>query len=119
MPTLTDLLRRDLLAARRGGDRAAAATLRATLAALANAEAVPVDDAAPRGASEHVAGLGAGPTEAERRLLPEAEQVTLVRAEIAELHEAAAAYERVDGSRAEDARAGAAVLERVLAHHAG
>ena len=52
-------------------------------------------------------------------MLPEAAQVALVRAEIAELHEAATAYERVDRSRADDARAGAAVLERVLADHAG
>ena len=119
MPTLTDLLRGELLAARRGGDRAVAATLRSTLSALANAEAVPVDTAAPRGASEHVAGLGVGATEAERRVLPEAAQVALVRAEIAELHVAATAYERVDRSRAGDALAGVAVLERVLAGHAG
>ncbi len=119
MPTLTDLLRRELLTARRTGDRAAAATLRSTLSALANAEAVPVDDDATRGASEHVAGLGVGPTEAERQELTEVAQVALVRAEIAELHEAATAYEPVDRSRAEGARAGAAVLERVLAGRAG
>ena len=66
---LSDLLRDELLRARRAGDRAIAATVRTTLAALANAEAVPADvvlENAVAEGSEHVAGarLGVGAGEA-------------------------------------------------------
>jgi hypothetical protein len=119
MTSLTDLLRRALLEARRDGDRAATASLRAALATLANAEAVPVAADAPTVASEHVAGLGSGPTEAERRELTTDEQRVAVHEEIADLEAAATTYDGVDPDRAEAARAGARVLRRVLSDHEG
>lgn len=112
MLTLTEALRRELLGARRGGDRAVAAALRATLTALANAEAVAV---AHPGAGAPTSGLGAGSTEVPRREVTDAEQVALVHAETGELLEAARTYDEIDPDRAAAAREGARVLERVLA----
>ena len=123
--TIAAALQRELLLARRGGERAVAAALRTALAGLANAEAVPQADppAVPEAgagledADEHVAGSrqGVGAAEAERRHVGAAEQEALVRGEIDDLRAAAAAYDALDPRRAADARAGAAVLERVLA----
>jgi hypothetical protein len=104
--TLTDALDRALLTARKAGDRPATAALRTALAALANATAVALED------------VPAGTVEADRRLLAEAEQRGLVLAEVDDLHAAAAAYDGVDPGRAADARAGAALLQRVLAETA-
>ena len=103
---LTDALDRELLTARKAGDKAATSALRTALAALSNAEAVAAED------------LPDGTVEAVRRLVEEAEQRGLVLAEVDDLHAAAAAYDEVDPGRAADARAGAAVLERVLAETA-
>ena len=116
---LTELLSEELISARRNGDRAVAATIRTTLAALANAEAVPVERPAdvPMTGSAHVAGarLGVGAGETPRRELSMREQRGIVRGEIASLQEAARLYERVDPARAEDARRGAATLTDLLA----
>lgn len=79
-------LRAALTPAMRARDTAAVAALRSALAALDNAGAVPTstDPASP--ASEHVAGAvaGVGAAEVARRELTEAEQVAIVRAEVAE-----------------------------------
>ena len=66
---LRDRLRSALLEARRARDTEAASTLRTALAALENAEAVPVGETS--GAIED-APLGAGATEARRRVLSDA-----------------------------------------------
>jgi len=116
---LTELLSQELVVARRNGDRAVAASIRTTLAALANAEAVPIEGPAdvPMTGSAHVAGarLGVSAGEAPRRALSVREQRSLVRGEIASLQEAARLYERVDPERAADARRGAAALTDLLA----
>lgn len=114
--TLTDLLHDELLRARRSGDRAIAAALRTTLAALSNAEAVPVDERWASGGSEHVAGarLGVGAAEAARRELTDVDRHRILRAEIASLEEAARIYDEPDPGRAEEARRGAALLVGVL-----
>jgi hypothetical protein len=103
---LTDALDRALLIARKAGDRPATAALRTALAAIANAEAVAPGD------------VPAGTVETDRRFLAEAERRGLVLAEVADLHAAAAAYDELDPGRAGDARAGAALLEEVLAETA-
>jgi len=115
--TVLPVLQRELLAARRDGDRAAAAALRTTLAALANAEAVPADGVVGADDDAHVAGSrrGAGAAEAERRTVTEAEQQAIVRAELDDLRSAAAAYDSLDPQRAAVARSGADTLARVLA----
>ena len=77
-------------------DRAAVAALRATIAAIDNAEAIiPAEDGTRQSlAIEHVP-IGVGATEAARQVLTEADVERIVRAEIAERESAAADYERV------------------------
>lgn len=111
-------LRAELTAALKARDRAAIAALRSALAAIENAEAVPVD-APPAGTSgnEHVAGasLGVGAAEAERRLLTEEQVREIVAAEVRERTEAAAEYQRLgQPETAARLQAEAAVLSRVL-----
>ncbi|MFC5658180.1 hypothetical protein [Streptomyces nogalater] len=74
----------------RARDKAAVSALRGTLAALDNAEAVPVGEAALRGVALEQSPLGAGTTEAARRELSEHDVIDVVRAEAAERLEAAA-----------------------------
>ncbi|MFF4114979.1 GatB/YqeY domain-containing protein [Streptomyces sp. NPDC001714] len=99
----------------RARDKAAVSALRATLAALDNAEAVSVDETELRGLALEASPVGAGATEAARRELSEHDVVRVVRAEAAERLEAAAqltapAY----ADRAERLRAEAAVLLRFV-----
>ncbi|MBB6074732.1 hypothetical protein HNR57_000616 [Streptomyces paradoxus] len=101
--------------AMRARDKAAVSALRATLATLDNAEAVPLDESAPRAAALEASPVGAGATEAARRELSERETVDLVRAEAAERLEAAARLTApAHADRAERLRAEAAVLLRFL-----
>jgi uncharacterized protein YqeY len=104
--------------AMRARDRAAVSALRATLAALDNAEAVPLDEmdeTAPRAAALEASPVGAGATEAARRELSEEEMVDVVRAEAAERLEAAAHLTApAHADRAERLRTEAAVLLRFL-----
>ena len=73
MSALADRLRSDLTTALRARDRTTATVLRTVLGAIANAEAVPVPQAAPPVAEGAIAGasLGLGATEAPRRELDE------------------------------------------------
>jgi hypothetical protein len=93
---LRERLRDGLRAALRSRDMVAAAALRSALGAIANAEAVPVDQsAADPTTSQHVAGAaaGLGAAEAQRRGLTGAEVGQIVDAEITERMAAAADYE--------------------------
>jgi uncharacterized protein len=83
-------MRQALPAAMRARDKVAVSALRATLAALDNAEAVPVDEAQLRGVALEHAPTGVGVTEAARRELSEHRVVEIVRAEAAERLEVAA-----------------------------
>ncbi|MFC9844360.1 hypothetical protein ACFWFF_17840 [Streptomyces sp. NPDC060223] len=74
----------------RARDKAAVSALRATLAALDNAEAVPVGEAELRGLALEQSPVGVGTTEAARRELSESTVVSVVRAEAAERLEVAA-----------------------------
>lgn len=108
-------MRQALPEAMRARDKVAVSALRATLAALDNAEAVPVDDDATRGLALEQSPVGAGATEAVRRELSEAGVADIVRAEATERLEAAAqltAPAHID--RAARLRAEAAVLLRLL-----
>jgi len=101
----------------------AAAALRSALAAIANAEAIPVSGSGTAPAtSPHfagtAAGLGAG--EAQRRLLTEAEIGQIVETEIGERQAVAAEYEH--GGHAERAaklRREAHALRDVLDRQSG
>jgi uncharacterized protein len=108
-------MRQALLEAMRARDRAAVSALRATLAALDNAEAVPVGEDALRGVALEQSPVGAGATEAARRGLSESDEAAIVRAEADERLEAAAqltAPAHVD--RVARLRAEAAVLQHFL-----
>lgn len=99
----------------RAGDKAAVSALRATLGALDNAEAVPVEETALRGLALEQSPVGAGATEAARRELSEDSVVEVVKAEAAERLEVAAQLTApAHGQRAARLRAEAAVLLRFL-----
>jgi hypothetical protein len=115
-------LRDRLTTAMRERDRDLVSALRSTLAALDNAEAVPLRDASgvgrPLTSSEHVAGaaIGVGAAEVERRVLGPGDERAVVADEVAGLREAAGHRRRAgDTSGAEVAEAAARLLEGVLA----
>ncbi|WP_307071684.1 hypothetical protein [Streptomyces sp. B3I8] len=99
----------------RARDKAAVSALRVTLAALDNAEAVPVDEADAHGPAIEQSPTGAGTTEAPRRELSEHEMATIVRAEADERLEAAAQLTSpAHAPRATRLRTEAEVLLRLL-----
>ncbi|WP_280671786.1 MULTISPECIES: hypothetical protein [unclassified Kitasatospora] len=99
----------------RARDKAAVSALRTTLAALDNAEAVPVDEAELRGMALEQSPVGVGTTEAARRELSERDVVAVVRAEAVERLEAAAQLSApAHAERAARLRAEAAVLLGLL-----
>lgn len=107
-------MREALPEAMRARDKAAVSALRGTLAALDNAEAVPVGTA-PRAGALEASPVGVGATEAARRELDERDVADIVRAEASERLEAAAQLTApVHAARAERLRAEAAVLLRFL-----
>jgi hypothetical protein len=116
MSSLRVRLRRALPEAMRARDKVAVSALRATLAALDNAEAVPLDDAALRGGSAlEQSPVGVGATEAVRRELSEGDVERIVRAEAGERLEVAAGLTApAHAERAALLRAEAAVLLRIL-----
>ena len=105
--SLRDRLRVALLAARRARDAQTVSTLRNALAALENAEAVPTGVAS--GAIED-APVGVGATEAQRRVLTDADELAVLDSEIASLEEASRAYADSVPERAVAARAAAQML---------
>ena len=116
-------LRSRLTAAMRDRDRQTTAVLRSAVAAIENAEAVPVVDlpvstTSASTTSAEVAGsaLGVGASEAPRRDLDAAAERAVVLAEVAALVEAERTYAAAgDATRAHSASAGIAVLQSVLA----
>lgn len=83
-------MRRALPEAMRARDTVAVSALRATLTALDNAEAVPVDEAELNGLVIEQSPVGAGAAEAVRRELSERDVADIVRADATERLEAAA-----------------------------
>ncbi|HET8987276.1 MAG TPA: hypothetical protein VFN43_02100 [Humibacillus sp.] len=117
--TLRIALRSRLTIAMRARDRGAIAVLRNAVAAIENAEAVPVAEvstsATTSGATFAGSTLGVGATEARRRVLDDASERALVVAEVAALVEAEQAYAAAgDPTRARSASDGVAVLKAVL-----
>ncbi|MCK8437545.1 hypothetical protein G3I77_32475 [Streptomyces sp. D2-8] len=99
----------------RARDKAAVSALRSTLAALDNAEAVPLADTAPRAGALEASPVGAGATEAARRELSERDVLHVVRAEADERLAAADHLTTpAHADRAARLRAEAAVLLRFL-----
>ncbi|MGW4489070.1 GatB/YqeY domain-containing protein [Amycolatopsis sp. NPDC004368] len=88
-------LRAGLKTALKNRDRVATTALRAALAAIDNAEAVPVDQPlSTASGTEHVVGaaLGVGAAEAARRELSDADVRAIVENEVVERATAAAEY---------------------------
>ena len=116
---MTDLvarLRADLLTARKIRDTTATAVLRSTLAAIANAEALPVAEGA-LSAEGAIAGaaIGLGATEAARRDLSVQDVRGIITGEQTERLAAATDLDsRGMGERAEQLRAEAALLAAYL-----
>jgi uncharacterized protein YqeY len=110
---LRQRLRDALPAAMKARDRVAVTALRATLAAIDNAEATA--PAQGRSLAIEQSPVGVGVAEAERRVLTEAQVERIVRAEIAEREAAAREYENAGHpDRAEQLRTEIAVLDRHL-----
>lgn len=101
----------------RSRDRAAAATLRAALAAVDNAEAVPLDAAGPgaRAGAVELSAVGVRAAEVSRRTLSENEIRAVVRSEVDELRRAAQEVHAADADRAAGHTAAAELLEALLA----
>jgi len=115
---LASLLRAALATSMRSGDRGATAALRAALAELANAEAVPTEmDASSGAGDEHFAGSsrGLGAAEAARRPLSEAAVRLIVEEEMA-ARRASALQFRAQGrsDEAADLARGASALYEAL-----
>jgi len=109
VPSLPEQLEADLLVARKARDPAAVDALRATLAALANAEAPPAVE--PSSTAPPVIGL----VEHERLTLTAADHERILREEIALRTDAAAEYEALaQADAAATLRAEVAVLRRYL-----
>ena len=114
-------LRLALRAAMKDRDTIAVSALRSTLAAIANAEAIPAATAAATapatGGHQYVAGgtEGLAATEASRRDVSEEEASEIMRAEAAERRAAARQYQAAGHTdRAERLLREAEVIERVL-----
>ncbi|NUS73443.1 MAG: hypothetical protein HOQ05_08570 [Corynebacteriales bacterium] len=95
----------------RSRDKVAVSVLRATLAALDNAQAMPLSEVELKGVALEHAPVGVGATEVARRELSERNAVDIVRAEAAERLEVAAQLTSpVHADRAAQLRAEAALL---------
>jgi hypothetical protein len=108
---LRSRLRSALLDARRARDAETVSTIRTALSALENAEAVPTHG--PTGGALEDAPTGVGATEAARRVLSDADEVAVLDAEIASLHEAGRAYACSAPERAAAERRAAGALGRL------
>lgn len=104
-------------------DRAAVAALRSASAAIANAEAVALDDedyAGVRAGAVQDSPVGVGAAEVARRTLTDAEVVALVAGEATERESAAAAYQRSGhADRAERLLEEARAIRAILADPIG
>ncbi len=98
MLELVEQMRADLTAAMKARDTEAVRVLRTALAAVANAEAQPADDAGPASltVSGGIAGAadGLGAAEAERRTLTEDDVRAILRAEREEWGDRAVSLDR-------------------------
>jgi len=113
-PPLRLRLKQALPTAMKARDKVAVDVLRATLAAIDNAEAVSATSVPSAGAVE-ASPIGVGVTEVARRELTDADVTTILRAEIADREAAVSEYERIGaGDRAERLRTEAALLAGYL-----
>src|SRR5262245_40981666 len=118
--TLRQRLRDALLTAMKSRDRRTAGVLRSTLAAIDNAEAVEVAASTDRGMAIEQSPFGVGASDAQRRILTEAQVEQIVHAEATAREAAARDYDTAGRpERAELLRAEAQVLLAHLEDHIG
>lgn len=113
MSAIRTSLRTALTDAMKSRDRAAVSVYRQAIAAIDNAEAVPIEDA-PRAGAVEASAVGAGAADVARRELTEAEIHAVVCAEQHSHELAAAELEPVSPPKAEEHRLAAALLGRFL-----
>lgn len=106
-------LRTALTSAIKQRERAAVSAYRSALAAIENAEAVPVDEHQGAGTIEHAA-TGVGTTDVARRTLGDQQIASIVRGEIDERRAAADSLETTHPQRARVLRDEARVLDTLL-----
>ena len=106
-------LRSALARAMSDRDRAAMAVYRTALAAIDNAEAIPLAEEHRAGAIE-LSALGVGRTEAERRSLTREEEIDIVRREVQDRHVTAEALATTNPDGAQQLRAGTSLLQALL-----
>ncbi|WP_205752193.1 hypothetical protein [Cryptosporangium phraense] len=94
-------------------DRAALSVYRTALAAIANAEALPVE-AAPKAGAIEASAVGVGAVEAPRRELSEEDVAAIVRREATDRLTTASSLESADPDAATRLRAEAALLARFV-----
>lgn len=109
--SIVDVLRAALKDAMLERDKVAMSALRAGLAAVDNAQAVPLTDEHRAGAIEASANR---PNEVERLELTEGQMRTVVQAEVAERLQAVAQVRESRPDHAADLEAGAELLQRLL-----
>jgi uncharacterized protein YqeY len=113
MTSVPTALKTALVAAMKRRDRAATSAYRTALAAISNAEAVPLPDGNRAEALEAIT-VGVGQSETQRRILTEPQMVAIVRGEIAERRTTA---DSVAGARpdvAEQLRHEASLLAEII-----
>lgn len=113
MPSVRTALRSAITTALKQRDRQAAAVYRAALGSIDNAEAVPARSVHPAGAIES-STVGTGRTDAPRRALSERNMREIVVGDAEERCSAADLIETADRRAAEQLRAEASLLLKLL-----
>ncbi|WP_026820534.1 GatB/YqeY domain-containing protein [Arthrobacter castelli] len=114
---MRDTMRRDLKTAMKARDRVAVTAIRSALAAIDNAEAIPVERSVAENGTAEVAAsaVGIGAAEADRRDLDAEDMRAIVEAEVNDRTAVAGEYEQAGHSDAGDKlRAEADVLRGYL-----
>lgn len=111
--SIRDGLRSAVVQAMKQGDRPALAAYRTALAAIDNAESVPMDHSHRAGAIE-TSPVGVGRADAPRRLLTEQDMVEIVRREVADRCASAASLAETRPDHAERLRREASLLQRLV-----
>jgi uncharacterized protein YqeY len=104
--SIINLLRSDLLIARKKRDSLTADTLRSVIAAVDNAGAVPV--------SMGIHAIGTGSTEMPRRELSEQDLIKIVESEIAEMQQAVKEFGDANSTYTDELNKKIALLENYL-----
>lgn len=112
--SIRDALRSAVLQSMKERDRDALAVYRTALAAIDNAEAIPVDEPQQAAGPIELSPTGPGRTDAPRRALTEGDMVEIVRQEVHERRTAAAALAGAEPTAAQRLCREADLLESLV-----